>query len=397
MEYKKIETVKTIFVGGPGAGKTSIVQRILSKPFNSTHFPTVGIDFNLISIEMPHQNEKLTISSRIWDVGGKILENRENMELLRMMSQACDLVFLVIDGAKSQTLQQGIDWLQLMHQWIPKNIPKILVAQKADKLTRSLIQSIVEPFFSKFNFSDWFLTVGDPMFGDYDFRRGYGQKQVNPLDMFKKCIKKYVLVKRIPSANTKAGATSFTGLRPPESIRIPALGIFSIPTDLPVLFDRKLSNGEDVEEPSASVSFCDPKFFPTEDNKNKHLPPLANGWEYYGGMRTEDDARDFLCNRCIGSFLVIRCQSSQKSADSSNMLYVCMKTNSNQFDFIPISATTNDSRNNSFFVDDLNHELSLVCFPSLQELLVALNLYLGFGLQFRRIASSRKIYYEIIT
>ena len=60
-------TFKVIIFGDAGCGKTTLAQRFLTNLFKSDSKMTIGIDFEVKSLEVEEKKVKL----QIWDFGGE--------------------------------------------------------------------------------------------------------------------------------------------------------------------------------------------------------------------------------------------------------------------------------------------------------------------------------------
>lgn len=72
LKYSKKQTnydyiAKFIIIGDSGVGKTNILTRFCEDVFNQTHVATIGVDFNVRTIQI--DDKKLKI--QLWDTAGQ--------------------------------------------------------------------------------------------------------------------------------------------------------------------------------------------------------------------------------------------------------------------------------------------------------------------------------------
>ena len=59
--------IKLIIIGDSGVGKTNILTRFCENIFKDTHVATIGVDFNVKTIDVEDKRLKL----QIWDTAGQ--------------------------------------------------------------------------------------------------------------------------------------------------------------------------------------------------------------------------------------------------------------------------------------------------------------------------------------
>lgn len=120
-KYKPLNEVKLLLVGDGGAGKTSLVKRILGKVFDKNEAQTEGIDIG--SWKIKKENE--TIKVHIWDFGGQEIMHATHQFFLSKRS----LYILVLDGRKDEKTEY---WLKLIES-VGGDSPVLLVINKIDQ------------------------------------------------------------------------------------------------------------------------------------------------------------------------------------------------------------------------------------------------------------------------
>ena len=59
--------IKIIIIGDSGVGKTNILTRFCENIFKETHVATIGVDFNVKTIDIEDKRLKM----QIWDTAGQ--------------------------------------------------------------------------------------------------------------------------------------------------------------------------------------------------------------------------------------------------------------------------------------------------------------------------------------
>jgi len=119
-------TFKIIIFGDAGCGKTTLTQRFLTNLFVSDQTMTIGVDFEVKSLEVDEQKVKL----QIWDFGG---EERFRFLLPTYVRGARGGLFLY-DITNFSSIAHIDDWLSVIRKEIRVEdiFPIIAVGGKAD-------------------------------------------------------------------------------------------------------------------------------------------------------------------------------------------------------------------------------------------------------------------------
>ena len=119
-------TFKIIIFGDAGCGKTTLTQRFLTNLFVSDSKMTIGVDFEVKSLEVDKQKVKL----QIWDFGG---EERFRFLLPTYVRGARGGLFL-FDITNYSSIAHIDDWLNVIKKEIRAEdvFPIIVVGGKAD-------------------------------------------------------------------------------------------------------------------------------------------------------------------------------------------------------------------------------------------------------------------------
>ncbi len=119
-------TYKVVIFGDAGTGKTTLTQRFLTNLFKSDSKMTIGVDFEVKSLEINEKKVKL----QIWDFGG---EERFRFLLPTYVRGANGALFMY-DVTNYSSLAHIDDWLLVVKKEIRSEdqFPVIVVGGKAD-------------------------------------------------------------------------------------------------------------------------------------------------------------------------------------------------------------------------------------------------------------------------
>ncbi len=120
-------TYKVVIFGDAGCGKTTLTQRFLTNLFKSDTKMTIGVDFEVKSLEVNGKKVKL----QIWDFGG---EERFRFLLPTYVRGATGALFMY-DVTNYASLAHIDDWLLIVRKEINSEqdtFPIIVVGGKAD-------------------------------------------------------------------------------------------------------------------------------------------------------------------------------------------------------------------------------------------------------------------------
>jgi len=118
---RSLNEVKVLFVGDGGAGKTSLVKRLVGERFNKKEPQTHGININQWEVKQ----RKNPIKTHLWDFGGQEIMHATHQFFLSKRS----LYILVLDGRKDEKTEY---WLKHIRSF-GGDSPVLVVLNKIDE------------------------------------------------------------------------------------------------------------------------------------------------------------------------------------------------------------------------------------------------------------------------
>jgi Ras-related protein Rab-5C len=115
-------TIKCVFLGSSGSGKTSIIQAYIDSSFRYDTMPTIGAAFNS---KIVHTDTMGDIKLNIWDTAGQ--ERFDS--LVFMYYKSSDIVFIVYDITYKDSYIRAKEWVNKLYA---KNRILVLVGNKLD-------------------------------------------------------------------------------------------------------------------------------------------------------------------------------------------------------------------------------------------------------------------------
>ncbi|MHA1696621.1 MAG: Rab family GTPase [Candidatus Helarchaeota archaeon] len=129
-EISKFENVlgeykfKIIFLGDPGAGKTSIVLRYTNQAFRRTYIPTLGV--NITEKKFVYKGNFFRFI--IWDIGG---QNKFKV-MRKYYYDGANGVFFVFDLTRIDSFKNIEKWVADIKKYLGDNIIALILANKCD-------------------------------------------------------------------------------------------------------------------------------------------------------------------------------------------------------------------------------------------------------------------------
>lgn len=137
-------TMKSVFLGSSGSGKSSIVLQYIRKIFDSQTSSTIGASFNSKFIEGLDYTDKL----EIWDTAG---QERFN-SLIPLYYRSADIAFIVFDLTNKDTFVKANEWVMkikrennnMTHIFLVGNKCDLIGSDKDRFITLSEIKKYIE-------------------------------------------------------------------------------------------------------------------------------------------------------------------------------------------------------------------------------------------------------------
>lgn len=336
---------KILVVGGPSVGKTSIIIRLFGGEFPDVYQPTVGFVVYPTSFNVSNREYGVDI----WDVGSNILTSIKDRDFI--MTDDVKGVIFVFDMGNSLSLGVLDKWYNLLAEYLPFDIPKILLAHKADSPVWAVPPKLIDRYVEKAGISDWFLTVGNPLYGDYASQRGSGAHQRTPADAMQTLLKRILHYESMFSQQKQQR---------------------SLIDDLnPLLPPLRIECTDETELVLSLSDLCTlPSGRSTAENERESNETLSTdtGWQHFAGVMSRVDAETLLEGRNTGSFLV-------RQSDQSDGYRVTIKNHVGDIVHVPVKVEDN-------FLRVGRLELRETRYQTLADALAALELYPTFGLRF---------------
>lgn len=111
-------------LGGGGAGKSSLLDAFLNRPFEPLHRPTIKPRRAVNSVELPGGRQVYLILEELGELEPAILENQAKLD-------ACDLICYTYDSSDPDSFSHIVD-MRAKHPHLD-DLPAIYTALKADK------------------------------------------------------------------------------------------------------------------------------------------------------------------------------------------------------------------------------------------------------------------------
>lgn len=126
-EFPKGEfSSKTIVMGDPMVGKTSLIHRFVDNKFAESYISTIGVDISRKSLIL---SDECKVNLAIWDIGGQIT----NMSPYRKrFYQGANNAFIAFDITRRKTFDNIDKWIKDLEGTIEKNVSLTLIATKMD-------------------------------------------------------------------------------------------------------------------------------------------------------------------------------------------------------------------------------------------------------------------------
>jgi len=135
-DYEKV--YKLVMLGDEAVGKTSLIMMHTENRFEESYKMTIGTDISakLVQVEETGKTAKTSVYLIIWDIGGQEKYRILRESYLRGASGA----LLVFDLTNKTTFHHIYEWVDELHKFCGKDIPKFLLGNKVDITAKREVQ-----------------------------------------------------------------------------------------------------------------------------------------------------------------------------------------------------------------------------------------------------------------
>ena len=115
---------KFILIGPSGAGKTSILKKLINNTFTEKIPPTIGVEYMLRSFQIRNEN----VNIQIWDTAGQ----ERYRSLSKSYYRNAVGVLIVFDITEQNSFDSLTTWISDVHQLCDPNCVMHLIGNKLD-------------------------------------------------------------------------------------------------------------------------------------------------------------------------------------------------------------------------------------------------------------------------
>jgi small GTP-binding protein len=120
-------TIKCIFIGDAGVGKSSIIERYINDKFSNSGNTTVGVDYFVKYVTLDTNKKQHTVKLQIWDLAGQM--NYRN--IVRSYYRNAEVIFYVFDKSHRETFHNFERWIDDFRNRLD-DIQIVIVGNKSD-------------------------------------------------------------------------------------------------------------------------------------------------------------------------------------------------------------------------------------------------------------------------
>jgi small GTP-binding protein len=117
-------TFKTVLIGDPAVGKTSLRRKYLGKGFISSHIATIGVDFAQKYTYHNGETHRLVI----WDLAGQY--SFESVR--RHYYQGCSSLIFVYSVTDRESFDRASQWFVEVYKYLGEVPPTAIIGNKVD-------------------------------------------------------------------------------------------------------------------------------------------------------------------------------------------------------------------------------------------------------------------------
>lgn len=124
-EVQPLNEAKVLFVGEPAAGKTSVIKRLLGKPFviGQPQTPGINVEIDPLTFELDGANIRLNL----WDFGGQVIYQSTHQFFLSKRS-----LYVLVLNPRDDRDETVHKWLGLIKEY-GAGSPAVIVCNQCDK------------------------------------------------------------------------------------------------------------------------------------------------------------------------------------------------------------------------------------------------------------------------
>ena len=301
----------------------------MALPFPTSYQKTVIYDLHVLRI--------LGYVCNLYDVASDVASMEP--DVLNMVFKDIDAVFITVDASSTTSLADADKWVKFLFKLNIPNDKTTLLVNKADTPSPILTQDTLDTFVALGGCSSWYWTVGHTKFSDYSPYRGRMENQEPPLDILICKVRNLISQRKRYSKSTEIA---------------PAL-------DMEVTKQAILTNRCKKYRSSYRTSNS------IQDTRDKNSSD--EGWDFFAGVLSRDEAHKILEDRIPGSFLLRR-------SDFNYGIRIVAKKENGTYAHIPIGkrngryiiSVSNDS-SNVHPSDSGGNTTNSICDTCMQDLL----------------------------
>jgi len=133
MEKEADYLIKIILVGDSGVGKSCIVQRFTENKFSTNQMYTIGVDFQIRTIDIDGKVVKM----QIWDTAGQ----EKFQSITSQYYRGAHGIIVVYDITRRETFDHAPKWFGEIERHAMPDARKLLIGNKSDLNDQRQIES----------------------------------------------------------------------------------------------------------------------------------------------------------------------------------------------------------------------------------------------------------------
>ena len=122
---------KLLLIGDTEVGKSCLMLRFTDDTYTESYISTVGVDFEIRTIELDGK----TIKLQIWDTAGQ----ERFRTITSSYYRGAHGIIVVYDVTDQESFYNVQQWLQEIDRYACENVNKLLVGNKCDLTTKKVV------------------------------------------------------------------------------------------------------------------------------------------------------------------------------------------------------------------------------------------------------------------